>query len=413
MDFNIVTFEITPSATSVDEGSTVFFNVTARSTGPLPWLLNYLPYEISGVSAEDISRYKQSGLIGNFLLNPTTGTGAIAIGIVNDFIAEGPEVLTVIFKETNTGPSSFVGNFSLKAASASITINDTSNSPAPTYSLRSLDSGSVREGSSANFLLTTTGLAEGTAVTYSLSGISSSDIFGGLQSRTVKINASGEALISVPILADNLTEGNEILTVASMGESATAILYDTSNSKGPAAADLVYVFKSEKTGPNVNPASYSYYYTTKPEEAAYINSQANWPWVQKASTFEAAHSNPELSTPVYRFWSDKLQAPYFTINTAERDQIIAWSSTGKNGYDWQYFPGTGFNVYTSSAPTDDFGRSAIPVYCAWMDDTDFNPANGITGGLLFTADKSEYDGLVELVGVTGAGIVFYGEVPGN
>jgi hypothetical protein len=185
------------------------------------------------------------------------------------------------------------------------------------------------------------------------------------------------------------------------------------NSKGPASADLVYVFKSEKTGPDVNPASYSYYYTINPEEAAYINAQANWPWVQKASTFEAAHSNPEMSTPVFRFWSDKLQAPYFTISTAERDQIIAWSSTGKNGYDWQYFPGTGFNVYTSSAPTDDLGKSAIPVYCAWMDDTDFNPENGLTGGLLFTADKSEYDGLVKLVGVTGAGVVFYGEVPGN
>ena len=227
------------------------------------------------------------------------------------------------------------------------------------------------------------------------------------------MNVLGEALITIPISADKLSEGNEVLTVSSMGASAAVTIYDTSNSKGPASADLVYVFKSEKIGPAVNPASYSYYYTINPKEAAYINAQANWPWVQKASTFEAAHSNPELSTPVYRFWSDKLQAPYFTINAVERDQIIAWSSTGKNGYDWQYFPGTGFNVYTSSAPTDDFGKSAIPVYCAWMDDTDFNAANGISGGLLFTADKTEYDGLVELVGVTGAGIVFYGEVPGN
>jgi hypothetical protein len=214
-------------------------------------------------------------------------------------------------------------------------------------------------------------------------------------------------------LADKLTEGNEVMTVTCMEKSASVTIYDTSTSKGPAAADLVYVFKSEKTGPAVNRASYSYYYTTNPDEAAYINAQANWPWVQKASTFEAAHSNPGLSTPVFRFWSDKLQAPYFTISTAERDQIIAWSATGKNGYDWQYFPGTGFNVYTSSAPTDEFGKSAIPVYCAWMDDTDFNPANGVTGGLLFTADKVEYDGLVKLVGVTGAGVVFYGEVPGN
>jgi hypothetical protein len=37
----------------------------------------------------------------------------------------------------------------------------------------------------------------------------------------------------------------------------------------------------------------------------------------------------------------------------------------------------------------------------------------LSGGLLFTADKVEYDGLVKLVGVTGVGAVFYGEVPGN
>jgi hypothetical protein len=182
--------------------------------------------------------------------------------------------------------------------------------------------------------------------------------------------------------------------------------------KGPADSDLVYVFKSEKTGPAVNVASYSYYYTSDANEAAYINAQANWPWVQKASTFEAAHSNPTLATPVFKFWSDKLQAPYFTISAAERDQIISWSLTKKNGYDWQY-AGEGFKVYTSATPTDALGINAIPVYCVWMDDTDFNAANGLSGGLLFTADKVEYDVLVKLVGVTGAGVVFYGEVPGN
>ena len=182
--------------------------------------------------------------------------------------------------------------------------------------------------------------------------------------------------------------------------------------KGPADSDLVFVFKSEKIGPAVNPASFSYYYTSDANEVNYINAQANWPWVQKVSTFEAAHSNPTLSTPVFKFWSDKLQAPYFTISTAERDQIISWSSTGKNGYDWQ-FAGEGFKVYTSSTPTDAMGKNAIPVYCVWMDDTDFNPANGLSGGVLFTADKVEYDGLVKLVGVIGVGTVFYGEVPGN
>jgi hypothetical protein len=385
-----VTYKLTPKTTSVNEGSFAYFTLELTSLTSIVFS-DTVGFTVSGVSQGDVSIYKP------YVFIRAGNSSEISFKIVEDFITEGPEVLIL----------------TAGGATASMIINDTSNALTPTYSIQSLDSGSTTEGSSANFLLTTTGLAEGTSVSYSLSGVSLADISGGLQSRTVKVNSSGVALITVPILADKLTEGNEVMTVTCMDKSASVTIYDTSTSKGPAAADLVYVFKSEKTGPAVNRASYSYYYTINPDEAAYINAQANWPWVQKASTFEAAHSNPGLSTPVFRFWSDKLQAPYFTISTAERDQIIAWSATGKNGYDWQYFPGTGFNVYTSSAPTDDFGKSAIPVYCAWMDDTDFNPANGITGGLLFTADKIEYDGLVKLVGVTGAGVVFYGEVPGN
>ena len=281
----------------------------------------------------------------------------------------------------------------------------------PTYTVISQQS-NVDEGEIATFNVATTKINPGTILKYTITGVSSADISGGLLSGNVAIGSDGTARILVGLLADYLTEGPETLTVTLEGQSASTIINDKFVSKGPAASDLVYVFKSEKTGPAVNPASYSYYYTSNLDEVKYINAQANWPWVQKASTFEAAHSNPSLSTPVFKFWSDKLQAPYFTISTAERDQIILWSSTGKNGYDWLY-AGTGFSVYTSSAPTDALGKNAIPVYCVWMDDTDFNPSNGLSGGLLFTADKVEYDGLVKLVGVTGVGAVFYGEVPGN
>jgi methionine-rich copper-binding protein CopC len=181
--------------------------------------------------------------------------------------------------------------------------------------------------------------------------------------------------------------------------------------KGPAEKDLVYVFKSEKTGAGISPASSSYFYTVNPDEAAYVRAQATWPWVEKTATFEAAHSNPNDAVPVFRFWSDKTQSHFFTISAAEKAQIIDWSSTGKNGYDWKY-EGENFKVYTSAAPTDALGNAAIPVYRAWMDDKDFNPANGVVGGHFFTADRAAYDAMVKLVGVTGEGVAFYGEVPG-
>ena len=355
--------------------------------------------------------------VSDFVLGDVVVSG----GALSNFTGSGSA-----YAATFTASLNFTGSASIKVESGKFTDSagntnedgaEANNSltiavnTVPTYSLSSTSS-SVNEGSTATFILTTTNVASGTSVPYTLSRISAADITGGLLSGSATVNSSGTATISVGIAADSLTEGAETLTIIALGNSASTTINDTSVYKGPAASDLVYVFKSEKTGPAVNPASYSYYYTSNPEEAAYISAQANWPWVQKASTFEAAHSNPSLSTPVFKFWSDKLQAPYFTISTAERDQIISWSATGKNGYDWKY-AGTGFSVYTSSAPTDDLGKSAIPVYCVWMDDTDFNPANGLSGGLLFTADKVEYDGLVKLVGVTGVGIVFYGEVPGN
>jgi subtilisin-like proprotein convertase family protein len=281
----------------------------------------------------------------------------------------------------------------------------------PTYTLTPTKT-NFDEGGTAVFNLVTANVTAGTTLAYTIYGISSTDVTSGILTGSTVVGSDGKSTISIGIAADKLTEGAETLTISILGNSASVTINDTSVYKGPADSDLVYVFKSEKTGPAVNPASYSYYYTSNLDEVKQINAQANWPWVQKSSTFEAAHSNPTLSTPVFKFWSDKLQAPYFTISNAERDQIISWSATGKNGYDWKY-AGTGFSVYTSSAPTDDLGKSAIPIFCVWMDDTDFNPANGLSGGVLFTADKVEYDGLVKLVGVTGVGTVFYGEVPGN
>jgi hypothetical protein len=115
---------------------------------------------------------------------------------------------------------------------------------------------------------------------------------------------------------------------------------------------------------------------------------------------------------VFRFWSEKFQAHFFTINKDEKDQIISWSKTGQNGYDWK-FEGENFKVYTSSMPTDTLGKSAIPVYRIWMDDKDFNSSNGLSGGHYFTANKTEYDSMIKLTGVVGEGVAFYGEVPGN
>ena len=298
----------------------------------------------------------------------------------------------------------------LKFSDKTVTLQSLDLSP-PTYSVSS-QKPNVDEGEIATFNIATTKVNTGTILKYTITGVSSADISGGLLSGNVTIGSDGTGRISVGLLADYLTEGPETIKVTLEGKSASTLINDKFVNKGPAASDLVYVFKSEKVGVGINPASFSYFYTTNTQEASSIKAQTNWPWVEKTATFEAAHSIINLAVPVFRFWSEKFQAHFFTINKDEKDQIISWSQTGKNGYEWKY-EGENFKVYTSTTPTDDLGKPAIPVYRIWMDDKDFNPANGLSGGHYFTANKTEYDAMIKLTGVVGEGVAFYGEVPGN
>ena len=104
--------------------------------------------------------------------------------------------------------------------------------PLPTYIL-SASTASVNEGSTAVFNLATTNVAVGTEVSYTLSGISPSDLMSGTVSGKVTIGAGGAALISVPIAADGATEGQESLTISAQGATASIVINDTS--KGSAA----------------------------------------------------------------------------------------------------------------------------------------------------------------------------------
>ncbi|NKE67293.1 peptidoglycan DD-metalloendopeptidase family protein [Ramlibacter sp. RBP-2] len=253
------------------------------------------------------------------------------------------------------------------------------------YGFSAVPSISPANGFTYNYTLDTTSLAVGT--------------------HTLYLNPDDNNWVTESVEANN--KKSYTFTVVSAASQPSA----TDQAKGDADKDVVYVFKSEKVGPGVNPASYAYFYTVQASEAAFVKSQSAWPWVQRTSTFEAAHSNPDSAVSLYRFWSEKHQSHFFTINTAERDQILTWSASGINGYDWR-LEGEGFRVYRDSSPTDSSGKSAIPVYRVWIQDKDFNPANGSSGGHYFTADAAEYHSMLALVGVSGEGVAFYGEVVG-
>ena len=86
---------------------------------------------------------------------------------------------------------------------------------------------SANEGGTASFTLITKNVTVGTAVPYTISGVSAADISGSL-SGTAVVNTSGVATISVTLVNDNLTEGAETLTVTAGGASASTTVKDTS-----------------------------------------------------------------------------------------------------------------------------------------------------------------------------------------
>ena len=110
------------------------------------------------------------------------------------------------------------------------------------YSLTS-NSTSVNEGSTATFTLKTTNVATGTVVNYTLSGVSAADVIGGLTGSTT-VGNNGLATIAVATVADNLTEGNEVMTLALQGQSATIIINDTSPSPTASGSGQQYAWNA-------------------------------------------------------------------------------------------------------------------------------------------------------------------------
>ena len=192
-------YSLSSSSSSVDEGGTVSIKIATRDLASG----TSIPYKISGVSAADVE-----GNLSGISVFDASGFATVELTLSNDVFMEGDETLT----------------FEAGGASITILVNDTSKSA--TYSLTN-NWDSVDEGSTASFTLTTKYLAAGTAVPYTLSGVSAADVLGGL-SGTAVVNSSGVATISVTLLNDNLTEGNETLTVTAGGASASTTVNDTS-----------------------------------------------------------------------------------------------------------------------------------------------------------------------------------------
>jgi hypothetical protein len=196
------TYQVSSASASVDEGSIANFTVTTTNVAAG----TTLSYALSGVSSSDIV----GGALTGTAVIGSNGKATISIPIAEDESTEGQETLTL----------------TAQGQTASIKINDTSLSKA-TYEIAPR-AASVNEGVSAIFDLTTTNIPSGTVLSYTITGVSDTDIVGKSLSGSVSIGANGKGVITVPIANDGLTEGAEYLSVLVQGVSAAVMVNDTS-----------------------------------------------------------------------------------------------------------------------------------------------------------------------------------------
>jgi hypothetical protein len=199
----VPTYNLVASSTSVNEGSVASFSLTTTGVSPG----TSIAYTISGVSSTDVT----GGLSGTATVD-INGLATISVPIAADFLTEGTETLTV----------------TAQGKTASAIVNDTSKTTLVASYALSASTNAVSEGSNAVFTLTTTNVAGGTSIPYTISGVSSADITGGALSGTAIVSSSGNATITIPIASDLTTEGTESLTVTAQGISSSVLILDIS-----------------------------------------------------------------------------------------------------------------------------------------------------------------------------------------
>lgn len=221
---------------SINEGSSGTINVSTTNIANGTTL--YWTVTPSGDFATASGSFSINSNAGSFTVSPTA-----------DLTTEGPETGTI---QIRTGSTS--GTI---VASDTFTINDTSTTPAPTsYNSFTRSRTSINEDNSTTvtFTVNTTGVANGTTVGYTISGISAADI--NLSSLTGNITiSSNTGSLAFYAIADSTTEGNETATIAlnstdSAGNStgslsSSVVINDTSTTPScPAAGQLVSTFCS-------------------------------------------------------------------------------------------------------------------------------------------------------------------------
>lgn len=246
-------YGLSASKSHIAEGEQVTFNFlgTGFNNG------DTIPYVIVGVSAADINQ-PLSGVLtltNVTQLIPITGAGgptddtisgyrqeeyqtaSITITALADLSTESAETLTLALIASDS-------NFN-DTTQASVIINDTSIAPInPTFNLAA-SSGSIQEGSSVIFTLTTTDVSQNTTFAFTLDGVSTSDILiNGVAinqlNKLIRIDGSGIGQVTITARENSFVDPKTLtLRIPAQGLLTTPLSASVSITDSPSTFSLL------------------------------------------------------------------------------------------------------------------------------------------------------------------------------
>ena len=196
------TYSLSTSSAAVNEGST--FTITLTTTNIADNTV--IPYTITGVTSADLS---SASLTGNFTISSNSAT--VTFTVASDATTEGGET--------------FLLSLDALSVTQSVTINDTSLTPAgtPTYAVAPA-ANNVDEGSALVFNVTTANVADATTLYWTVTNTGDFSTSSGSFAIT-----SNAGTFSVTPTADTTTEGAETFTASVRTASASGSIVATSS----------------------------------------------------------------------------------------------------------------------------------------------------------------------------------------
>jgi len=213
---SVPVYEVTPSSTNVDEGSTISFTVNTENAG-IGTTLYY--GTLVGAAGSSATSNDLDALTGSFnIVSDGTATGGIATvtrTIASDLLIEGPETFRLVIRtDSITG--------SAVTTTADITINDLA--PSATVGISTT---SVNEGQSVDFTVNTTNVSAGSTLFFSSGGTAvAADFTDNSLTGSFVVSATGITTFTRTLVAEATgTEGSENfnLVIRTGSTSGTAL----------------------------------------------------------------------------------------------------------------------------------------------------------------------------------------------